>query len=189
MLVDREGFSVSVSVPYSTVKSPIPVQEKSAGTVLRDPDVPYRDVGEGILYYPLHEVLKHSMRSSKVTIVNQTVPLREFIPDYQLQDLPAEILERLEGGQSLHQLQQDSVEGGFFLRKFPSFQQAERDSTKMRPDIRKMVCVHVCVHACVYMHLAVEYLLDASFLLFSICSFTLLRVSTSSAFTWRPCTG
>ena len=137
-------------MPYSTVKSPIPVQEKSEGSVLRHPDLLYRDVGEGILYYSLHEVLKHSMRSSKMTIINQAMSMQEFIPDYQLQDLPVEILERLEGGQSLHQLQQDSVEGGFFLRKFPSFQQAERDSTKMRPDIRKMVCVHVfvCVFVC-----------------------------------------
>lgn len=132
---------MSVSVSYNT-KSPVVAQEKSTGTVLRHQQcLPYQDVGEGVLHIPLHEVLKQSMHSSKVTILDQTVSLCELIPEYQLQDLPSEILERLEEGQPLHQLQEDSVDGGFFLRKFPSFQQAERDSKKMRLDIRKMVCV------------------------------------------------
>ena len=140
---------MSVGVPYSTIKSPLASQEKSTEVVLRRTELPCLDLGGGILYYSLNDILKQSTRSSAVTIVNQTVPLRELIPDYQLQDLPMEILEHLEEGQSLHHLQQDSVEGGFFLRRFPSFQQAERESKKMKLDIRKTVCVHVCMCVCV----------------------------------------
>lgn len=197
---------MSVSVPYST-KSPVVAQEKSTGAVLRHhQNLPYQDVGKGILHIPLHEVLQQSMQSSTVTILDQTVSLLELIPEYRLQDLPSEILERLEEGQSLHQLQEDSVDGGFFLRKFPSFQQAERDSKKMRPNIRKMVCVwatHVCVGVCVGVHsmccrcvcmcvacvvcvclrvyASVHGMPSRCFLLsLSVFSFTLLSVLTSS---------
>ena len=177
---------MSVSVPHSTIKSPMVAQEKSSGVVLQRHNLPYRDVGGGTLHCPLHEVLKESMVSSKVTIVDQSVSLREFIPDYQLLDLPEEILAHLEGAQSLQQLQEDSADGGFFLRKFPSFQQAERDSKKMRPEIRKMVCVCVCacVRVCVcvcmcvcmrvcvhmYMHLSDECLQMLPFYLLVVVS-------------------
>ena len=143
--VDQELTS-NIFVTHSLMKTP-----QHSPTSLKVPDLAYKKVGE-VYYYPLYDVLKWSLGSSEIGLYGGYTEVKRIIPDYQMQDLPGELLQQMEHSNGAFANQQDSLKEGVFQRKFPEFNEAKAKCAKMKSLLCKAVSNFIHVLICLLNH-------------------------------------